>query len=106
MAMIYDNRGDYDEALDLYNQSLDIAKKIGDQEGFIRTLGNISLIYEKIGDHESALYHLHRSSKVSKTDNTNRQRLLNIRSIIREKIGRDNFDMLEKKVKIKISNVD
>jgi tetratricopeptide (TPR) repeat protein len=42
MALIHYSRGEYDRALELYNQSLEIARKIGDQWGIAGTLNNIA----------------------------------------------------------------
>jgi tetratricopeptide (TPR) repeat protein len=57
IAMIHYNKGEYDQAIELYNQSLEISKQLGDQQGIAYTLNNIALIYANKGEYEEALSH-------------------------------------------------
>jgi tetratricopeptide (TPR) repeat protein len=49
MGLVHETRGQYDEALKLYNESMEIAKQSGDQDGVSFALGGIGalLIKEK-----------------------------------------------------------
>ena len=47
--------GDYSTALDYYDQSLDLARELGDRAGESDTLTNIGIIYDFLGDYPTAL---------------------------------------------------
>ncbi len=53
--------GQNDQALELYEKSLAIDKKIGDRKGEGTTLNNISQIYQARGDYDRALVYLEQS---------------------------------------------
>jgi tetratricopeptide (TPR) repeat protein len=53
--------GQNEQALALYQQSLEICRKIGDRQGEGTTLNNISLIYDAKGDYDTALGYLEKS---------------------------------------------
>ncbi|MFQ5869066.1 MAG: tetratricopeptide repeat protein [Candidatus Zixiibacteriota bacterium] len=55
IGMIHDARGEYDEALRYYNDSLKIKKEIGDRAGEATTLGNIAAIDFGRGKYGEAL---------------------------------------------------
>lgn|GEM_PF-6023825 len=46
IASIHQDRGEYDEALKLYNESLEIRKKLGDQRGIAVTLAQMAFLFE------------------------------------------------------------
>ena len=48
LGIIHDNKGEYDEAIDKYNESLAIAKEIGNKEGIARTLNNLEIVKSKM----------------------------------------------------------
>ncbi|MCZ7392811.1 MAG: tetratricopeptide repeat protein [Candidatus Methanoperedens sp.] len=58
--------GKYDEALDKYNQSLEIKKKLGDHSGISATLHQIAMIHETKGDYDEALDKYNQSLEISK----------------------------------------
>ncbi len=55
MAEIYYIKGMYDLAINMYNQSLNIAEELGDQKGIGRALNNIAMAYDAKGDSDQAL---------------------------------------------------
>ncbi|WP_421797698.1 tetratricopeptide repeat protein [Haliscomenobacter sp.] len=61
MGAIFKLFGQNDQALELYEQSLTIDKKIGDRQGEGATLNNISQIYYAKGDYDTALRYLEQS---------------------------------------------
>jgi len=61
---MYDALGNYVTALDYYEQSLQISRKIGDRTGEGTTLNNISLIYDAKGDYDTALDYLQQSLQI------------------------------------------
>ena len=67
MGSIYLGKGDYDQALDLYNQSLKLAKEMGHQEKMIATtLDGIAMIYLNKGKYNQALDLFSQSLKLAK----------------------------------------
>jgi len=55
--MICYNKGEYEPALELYNQSLEIARKLGDQLTVVLILNNIASLHVSKGEYEQALFH-------------------------------------------------
>lgn len=49
------DRGDYDKALEYYNQSLKISGELGDRAGTAYSLGQIGIIYRNRGEYNKAL---------------------------------------------------
>ncbi|HYP42556.1 MAG TPA: tetratricopeptide repeat protein, partial [Candidatus Nitrosocosmicus sp.] len=106
MAGVHYNKGDPNQALNLYNQSLNLAKELGDQYGMCQTLNNISAIYHNKGEYGYALYYAIQSYELSKRLNVpEAQRSLAIISSIRDMIGKEDFDILEYSVKREINNL-
>jgi tetratricopeptide (TPR) repeat protein len=52
---VYQDKGEYDTALDWYNKSLKITEQIGDQAGIAVTYNNIGRVYKYKGDYDKAL---------------------------------------------------
>jgi len=52
---IYHNLGKPDEALEYYQQALEINKKLGYEQGIAHNLSNIGTIYNELGEHDEAL---------------------------------------------------
>lgn len=50
IAMIHQDKGEYDEALDKYNQSLEINEKLGDQRGMAITNAQIGVFHRNMGE--------------------------------------------------------
>ena len=66
LGFLYKSLGKQDEALDCYQQSLKLAKTLGDQAGEGTTLNNLSLIYKARGDYDTALRYLEESLAISR----------------------------------------
>src|SRR4051794_7202348 len=99
-------KGEFDKALEKYYQSLVVAEEVGDQAGIANTLNNTRMIYDKKGEYEDALYNVFRVYEILKRDGiSDFQQSLAIISRIREKIGTEDFNILEDKVKRKIGGL-
>ncbi len=70
-ALLHQAIGNYDDAFDLYKQSLIIRQEIGDEQGEGALLNSISNAYEARGDYGTALEYLKRSLKISRTVDDN-----------------------------------
>ena len=55
MHIVHQQQGNYPEAVKLYEQSLEMAKDLGDKSGIARSLGQIGRIKEENKDFEGAL---------------------------------------------------
>jgi tetratricopeptide (TPR) repeat protein len=55
LSTAYENMGDYHKALDFINQALVLAKKLGNIRRECQCLNNLSLIQNKLNEHEIAL---------------------------------------------------
>ena len=56
--------GEYRKAIELYEKSLDIDRRIGDIRGEGNALGNMGLAYAKIGDKTAGRQHLLAAKKI------------------------------------------
>jgi len=63
IGIVYYYHGDYNKAIDYYNQSLAISEKLGELKGIYYSANNIGLIYTNQGDYEKALEYLNRALK-------------------------------------------
>jgi CHAT domain-containing protein/tetratricopeptide (TPR) repeat protein len=54
IGLVYDDLGDYEQAIALYRQSLTIAREFNDQAEEGRALGNIGVAYLSLSDYEQA----------------------------------------------------
>jgi protein O-GlcNAc transferase len=54
LGNLYQNRGELDKAEELYRQSLDLEKSLGQQEETARTHGNLGLVYQSRGELDRA----------------------------------------------------
>jgi tetratricopeptide (TPR) repeat protein/serine phosphatase RsbU (regulator of sigma subunit) len=61
---IYFNKGDYNKALDYFNQSLKVKKKIGDKRGVSMAHTNIGSVYKERGNYIKALEHYAKALKI------------------------------------------
>ncbi len=55
IAIIHHHKGEYDQALAKYQQSMEIKEKLGDQRGIAYTAAQMSLLYFNIGKKENAI---------------------------------------------------
>ena len=65
IGIIYDNQGNYPEALKNYLASLKIGEEIGDKSNIARSHGNIGIIYSEQGNYAEALKYYFASLKLS-----------------------------------------
>jgi tetratricopeptide (TPR) repeat protein len=54
LAVVYQSCGNIDGARRLYDESLEIAKKLGDQQGIAITLGQLGILAEEEGHKKKA----------------------------------------------------
>ncbi|MCB1824838.1 MAG: tetratricopeptide repeat protein [Candidatus Competibacteraceae bacterium] len=66
LGFLYDSLGKQGEALDRYQQSLKLARAIGDRAEEGMTLNNLSQIYRARGDYETALRYLEESLAIQR----------------------------------------
>jgi serine phosphatase RsbU (regulator of sigma subunit)/Tfp pilus assembly protein PilF len=66
IGITHHNRGEYEEALDYYGQSLAIKQEIGDEMGMASSLGNIGLIHYEKGDYKEAIKYYSMSLEIEK----------------------------------------
>ena len=55
VGIAYDSLGQYERAIDFYEQSLALAREIGNPSGEANSLGNLGLAYYNLGQYERAL---------------------------------------------------
>lgn len=53
--MVYKSLGDYQKALDYYNQALTMIRVVGNRSGEASTLNNIGNVYRSLGERQKAL---------------------------------------------------
>ncbi|MEM3493683.1 MAG: tetratricopeptide repeat protein, partial [Thermoplasmata archaeon] len=66
IGVIYNDKGDYEKALEFYTKSLELREKIGDVWGIAISYNNIGLLYQDKGDYEKALEFLTKSIELAK----------------------------------------
>lgn len=72
VAKIHDDKGEYNEAISIYNKNLEIKKRLGDQRDIAGTLTNIGMIYYKKGEYDKAMELYNQSLEISrKIENQN-----------------------------------
>ena len=99
LAGIHHYRGEYDQAIELLNQSLEISKQIGDELGIPYTLNNIAESQENKGEYEEALSHALEAYGISerlKSPQLDRSRV--ILSHIKQRLGSEAYERLVEKV--------
>ncbi len=67
IGMFYYLKGEYDTALDIYNQALKIAKSLDDQLRVAYTLHNIAIIYREKGEDDVAMDLYNRSLEIKRS---------------------------------------
>jgi tetratricopeptide (TPR) repeat protein len=63
-AFLYDSQGDFDRALPLYKQSLNLRREVKDQSGVGQSLNNIADLYQSQGNIELALEYFKQSLEI------------------------------------------
>ncbi|MCC5662576.1 tetratricopeptide repeat protein [Nostoc sp. CHAB 5784] len=63
-GMLKADKGDVDEAIALYNQSLEIDERIGDVQGKAATLNQLGIIYANKGEVDEAIAHYNQSLEI------------------------------------------
>jgi len=66
IGLVYNNLGQYQKALDYYQQALFIHREIGDRHGEGANLGNIGLIYDNFGQYQKALDYYQQALKIKR----------------------------------------
>jgi len=66
MGNIYHNLGKPDEALEFYQQALEINRKLGYEQGAAHNLNNIGTLYNELGKHDEALKCQEEALEISK----------------------------------------
>ncbi|MGA1840555.1 MAG: CHAT domain-containing protein [bacterium] len=64
IGLIYDNKGEWDKALDYYLKSENIRIEVGDRAGLATTYNNIGLIYDNKGEWDKALDYYLKSENI------------------------------------------
>jgi tetratricopeptide (TPR) repeat protein len=54
MAIVYQDMGDYERAIELYGKALAINQEVGDRLGFGMANGNLGIVYKSLGDYARA----------------------------------------------------
>lgn len=92
LGFLYDSLGKQDEALDRYQESLKLAKTLGNRPGEGTTLNNLSQIYKARGDYDTALRYLEESLAIRRAigDRAGEGTTLNNLSLIYQ--ARGNYD--------------
>ena len=64
LGIAYSSQGEYQRAIDHFQQSLEITREIGDRNGEARSLGSLGLAYSSQGDYQRAIDHFQQSLKI------------------------------------------
>ena len=62
--MIHQDQGNYEEAVEKYNQSLKIKEELGDKSGIAATLQQLGMIHQDQGNYEEAVKMYNQSLKI------------------------------------------
>ncbi|PLX01905.1 MAG: hypothetical protein C0595_13020, partial [Marinilabiliales bacterium] len=69
IAIIYDETGEFNKAIDLYQKSLEIEEELGNKIGVSISLSNIGEFYEERGNYNKAFEYYNKSIKIDKEIN-------------------------------------
>ena len=58
--------GQYEKAIDYYQRSLDLSKKINDRQGEANSLGNLGVVYQSLGQYKKAIDYHQKSLDIKK----------------------------------------
>ena len=100
IATIHYWKGEYDQALKLYNQSLEITRQLGEQYMIGVTLNNIALVLFMKEEYEESLCHVLQAYKILERLDVPSQlkRSLTILGYIKEKLGSEAYQRLVEKI--------
>ncbi len=73
LGLCYYSLGQYEKAIALNQQYLDISKKMGDRKGVARSLGNLGFCYKSLGQYEKALSHFQQYHDISEERGVQRE---------------------------------
>ncbi|MEO0015203.1 MAG: hypothetical protein RLZZ535_3592, partial [Cyanobacteriota bacterium] len=65
LGIAYRSLGDYQKAIDYYQQSLEIATEIGKRNAIGSCLGNLGNAYDSLGDYQRAIDYLQQSLEIA-----------------------------------------
>ena len=66
IGIAYDDKGDYDTALDYYDMTLKIYKELGNTSGMAYVINNIGIVHVNKADYEKATEYLEKSLNIQK----------------------------------------
>ncbi|MBL4657566.1 MAG: tetratricopeptide repeat protein, partial [Flavobacteriales bacterium] len=66
IAIVYDEKGEYEVALEYYLEALNISTELGNKVSMAAVLGNIGLVFAEWGDNEQALAYYFKAVKIDK----------------------------------------
>jgi len=66
LGIIHQDQGDYDKAIEKYNQSLEIVKELGNKGGIASTLHELGMIHAAQGDYDKAIEKYNQSLEIEK----------------------------------------
>ena len=81
IAIVYEEKGRLDQAVDYYQKALELKKKVGDTYGYANTSKNLGWISLTKKDYKQADFYLHQSLEIAKK--------IKARDLIK-----DNYDLL------------
>jgi CHAT domain-containing protein/tetratricopeptide (TPR) repeat protein len=64
-GLLYQSVGNYDKALSLYSQALNIPEYAGSKQRYANTLSNIAALYENLNDTKRALFYLEEARQIT-----------------------------------------
>ncbi|MBS9771827.1 MAG: tetratricopeptide repeat protein, partial [Trichodesmium erythraeum GBRTRLIN201] len=66
LGNVYYSQGEYDKAMEYYQQHLQIARGIGDRSGEGRALGNLGVVYNSQGEYDKAMEYYQQSLQIAR----------------------------------------
>jgi tetratricopeptide (TPR) repeat protein len=64
LGLLYQDKGEWDKAIDYYQRSLAICEKVGDEHGMASTFNNLGEVYRVKGEWEKAIEYYQRSLEI------------------------------------------
>ncbi|MEA3282352.1 MAG: tetratricopeptide repeat protein, partial [Euryarchaeota archaeon] len=99
IAMIYQDKGEYDTALNLYNQSLEITKTLGDQIGIASTTEQIGTLHSSTKRYKEALKNFMAAAEIFENlDSPYLQTTLNDIDAMKQELGEKRFKRYQKEI--------
>ncbi len=66
LGIVYRSQSKWEQAIDCYEQSLEISRRLGDEHGVAQTLNNLGAVYESQGKWEQAIDCYEQSLEISR----------------------------------------